>query len=428
MLSASLLSLALVAPLVLAFDRHLAPDALAQRRHLDPAKRQYGAAYGAPAAPAAPAVSDMASSWSSSAAASAGMMGGDSAMAHDSAAMATGYAGTSSYDTANWAPSETASASKAWGGGGGDGGKAMDQCVQQCMAASSMAWPAASATDSMASAAPPAASGSAAPGYGAPPSPPGNDTGLVAGPGQVVVAPKKGDLRMVPFNIAAKPGETVEFVWGAGPHTVTQSSAASICNASQAEGAFKSGMQNASFTFPVKVKDDKPVFYYCAVAMHCKMGMFGLINGQVSLDGNSSFGSYMKTWAAKSKENQQMWDETVKITIDFPDYASWGDNLSTEQFEDWALPMAMESTLMTRQYFALNALAASTNGTSASSPSSPTSAPGGGSVDPSATDGAASSDPSASSDAQVSSARALAASTMAIVVGALGVGIFLGAV
>ncbi|GAA5840250.1 hypothetical protein JCM9279_002324 [Rhodotorula babjevae] len=423
MLSASLLSLALVAPLVLAIDRHLAPDALAQRRHLAPAKRQYGAAYGAPAAPAAPAVGDMASSWSSSAA-SASIMGGDSAMAHDSAAaMATGYAGASSYDTANWARSETASASAAWGGGGG---KAMDQCVQQCMAASSMAWPAASATDSTASA-PPAASGSAAAGGGsAPPPPPANDTGLVAGPGQVVVAPKKGDLRMVPFNIAAKPGETVEFIWGAGPHTVTQSSAASICNASQAEGAFKSGMQNASFTFPVKVKDDKPVFYYCAVAMHCKMGMFGLINGQVSLDGNSSFGSYMKTWAAKSKENQQMWDETVKITIDFPDYASWGDNLSTTQFEDWALPMAMESTLMTRQYFALNALAATNNGSSTSS--SPTSAPGG-SVDPSATDGAAASDPSASAsaDAQVSSARALAASTMAIVVGALGVGVFLGA-
>ncbi|GAA5937502.1 hypothetical protein JCM3775_001247 [Rhodotorula graminis] len=416
MLSTSFLSLALVAPLVLAFDRHLAHDALAQRRHLAPAKRQYGAAYGAPAAPAVPAVSDMASSWSSaSAAASSGMMGGDSAMAHDSA-MATGHAGASSYDTANWAPSETASASAAWGGGGGI---AMDQCVQQCMVASSMAWPAASATDSMASA-PPAASASAAAGGDAPPPPAGYDTGLVAGPGQVVVAPKKGDLRMVPFNIAVKPGETVEFVWGAGPHTVTQSSAASICNASQADGAFKSGMQNATFTFPVKVKDDKPVFYYCAVAMHCKMGMFGLINGQVSLDGNSSFGSYMKTWAAKNKENQQMWDETVKITIDFPDFASWGDNLSTTQFEDWALPMAMESTLMTRQYFALNALAASTNGSSSSpsSPSSPTSAPGG---------TAAATDPSASSDAQVSSARALGAavSTVAVIVGALGVGVFL---
>jgi len=111
-------------------------------------------------------------------------------------------------------------------------------------AASSMMWPAASATDSTA---PPGASGSAAAGGGAPPPPPppGNDTGLVAGPGQVVVAPKKGDLvrlllssssfvleleraprltprtasrsqRMVPFNIAAKPGETVEFIWGAG--------------------------------------------------------------------------------------------------------------------------------------------------------------------------------------------------------------------
>ena len=145
-----------------------------------------------------------------------------------------------------------------------------------------------------------------------------------------------------------------------------------------------------------------------------------------------------------------MWDETVKITIDFPDYASWGDNLSvrpfsfgssarrsrsalthrslarpqTTQFEDWALPMAMESTLMTRQYFALNALAASTNGSStSSSASSPTSAPGG-SVGSSATDGAAASDPSASSDAQVSSARALAASLMAVSVGAHGVGIF----
>lgn len=55
---------------------------------------------------------------------------------------------------------------------------------------------------------------------------------------------------------------------------MTQSSAASICNASQEAGAFKSGMQNATFEFPVKVKDEKPVFYYCAVKMHCQMGMF----------------------------------------------------------------------------------------------------------------------------------------------------------
>lgn len=99
--------------------------------------------------------------------------------------------------------------------------------------------------------------------------------------------------RMVPFNIAAKPSETVEFVWGAGvssafccagpatkiysasqPHTVTQSSAAAICNASLEDGAFKSGMQNASFKFEVPVKSEETTFYYCAVAMHCKNGMF----------------------------------------------------------------------------------------------------------------------------------------------------------
>lgn len=83
-----------------------------------------------------------------------------------------------------------------------------------------------------------------------------------------------------------------------------------------------------------------------------------------------------------------MWDATVKITADFPDAASWGDNLSvrtaaltrtrsaplnccirsqTEQFEDWALPYAMESTLMTRQYFAQKAVEANSTATPSSS-------------------------------------------------------------
>ena len=71
-----------------------------------------------------------------------------------------------------------------------------------------------------------------------------NNTGLVPGPGQVVVAPKQGDLvrlrailtgpsyshpipplmllvrrpcqRFVPFNINVKPGQNVSFIWGAG--------------------------------------------------------------------------------------------------------------------------------------------------------------------------------------------------------------------
>lgn len=64
--------------------------------------------------------------------------GAGSSMAHDSA-IATSES-PSPYDTANWAPSTTASASSWAAGGsgyGGYGGGAMDSCVQQCMACAS---------------------------------------------------------------------------------------------------------------------------------------------------------------------------------------------------------------------------------------------------------------------------------------------------
>ena len=57
------------------------------------------------------------------------------------------------------------------------------------------------------------------------------------------------------------------------PHTVTQSSALSICNATQQPGAFKSGMQNAGFEFSVPVKDESTVYYFCGVPSHCQKGM-----------------------------------------------------------------------------------------------------------------------------------------------------------
>ncbi|GAA5965412.1 hypothetical protein JCM3765_004889 [Sporobolomyces pararoseus] len=113
-------------------------------------------------------------------------------------------------------------------------------------------------------------------------------TGLVAGKNQVIVAPKQGDLRMVPFNINVPENETITFIFGAGPHTVTQSSLLTICNASDVEGAFKSGMQDVGFEFPVKVTTNKTQSYYCGVPNHCQKGMFGLINGlTVAVPGDS---------------------------------------------------------------------------------------------------------------------------------------------
>ncbi|GAA5863308.1 hypothetical protein JCM3774_000852 [Rhodotorula dairenensis] len=199
-----------------------------------------------------------------------------------------------------------------------------------------------------------------------------NSLGLMPGPGQVVVAPKQGDLRFVPFNINAKPGQNISFVWGAGPHTVTQSSALSICNATQEAGAFKSGMQNAGFEFSVPVKDESTIYYFCGVPTHCQKGMFGLINGAVADHPSDSFGNFLDQWGAMNSANQVLINITIQITASVPATANWGASLSMSQLEPWAIDWAMQQTLYTRQFFAQNPqlLAPDVNGTTPSSSSS----------------------------------------------------------
>ena len=92
----------------------------------------------------------------------------------------------------------------------------------------------------------------------------------------VIVAPTAGVFRYVPFAVNASVGDTVRFVWGAGPHTVTKSSEFNLCNATSDE-PFKSGPQNASFVFDQVVNDTNPVFYYCGIPTHCEKGMFGIM-------------------------------------------------------------------------------------------------------------------------------------------------------
>ncbi|KAF8758435.1 hypothetical protein RHS01_02502 [Rhizoctonia solani] len=103
----------------------------------------------------------------------------------------------------------------------------------------------------------------------------------VAGTGAthtVIVAPTKGVLRYVPFAVNASVGDTVRFMWGAGPHTVTKSSALTVCNKSADASTFASGQQNASFVFDQVVNNTEPTFFFCAVPNHCQKGMFGIIN------------------------------------------------------------------------------------------------------------------------------------------------------
>ncbi|WWC60798.1 uncharacterized protein I303_103374 [Kwoniella dejecticola CBS 10117] len=94
----------------------------------------------------------------------------------------------------------------------------------------------------------------------------------------VVVAPTKGVLRFVPFAIEGKEGDSVEFVWGAGPHSATLSDGQNVCNKSTTADAFDSGKLNATATFSTTIKGSAPQFHYCTVGNHCTSGMFGIIN------------------------------------------------------------------------------------------------------------------------------------------------------
>ncbi|GAA5882502.1 hypothetical protein JCM16303_001766 [Sporobolomyces ruberrimus] len=201
------------------------------------------------------------------------------------------------------------------------------------------------------------------------------DTGIVAGPYQVVVAPKKGDLRMVPFNIKVPQGKNVTFIWGAGPHTVTQSSPLEICNASLAQGAFKSGMQNASFQFPVQVSTNSTQTYFCNVPGHCQKGMFGLINGETVAVPEGSFGEAMPQMAANNPDFMTLWNETKTMCQDSPEAWAWGDNLATSQLPDWALPAALENILLTRQFLATNPPDVGSDATNTPSIPSPSGSP-----------------------------------------------------
>ncbi|GAA5856757.1 hypothetical protein JCM8547_008826 [Rhodosporidiobolus lusitaniae] len=163
---------------------------------------------------------------------------------------------------------------------------------------------------------PPAASGAPAD---------GNNTELVAGAGQVVVSPL-----MVPFNMQVPSSKSVEFIWALGvPHTVTQSSALTICNATKEAGAFKSGKLQKGLTFPVEVKDDtKPIWYYCTVKDYCLKGMFARAGRpqHADEDPKKQFGGKMEELGKQDKANQVLIDATISITANSdPRIKPWGE-------------------------------------------------------------------------------------------------------
>lgn len=98
-------------------------------------------------------------------------------------------------------------------------------------------------------------------------------------------------LTYTPNSVTARPGDVLQFQFGARNHTVTQSAQDTPCQPGGGGGSGGAGGLHSGFipfdggaggtvgTFDVPVLDDKPMFLYCAQAQHCQQGMVMLVNG-----------------------------------------------------------------------------------------------------------------------------------------------------
>jgi len=104
----------------------------------------------------------------------------------------------------------------------------------------------------------------------------------------VQVSDTDGNKLFNPDTITANPGDMVQFHFYPMNHSVAQSSFASPCEPLAQGNASATGFWSgfmpvtaANKTMPVytiTVNDTNPIWFYCATAMHCQMGMSGVIN------------------------------------------------------------------------------------------------------------------------------------------------------
>lgn len=168
----------------------------------------------------------------------------------------------------------------------------------------------------------------------------------------IAVAPVKGVFRFVPPFVNAAPGDTIRYTWANGPHTVTQSSGLTPCNATVA--GFVSGKQEAGFTFDQAVNDTAPVWFFCSVAKHCASGMFGAINAPTGgADSNTTVAALMPQWAAANADIASAWNATSVLAASTPGL-TWGDKIDLGSVDPALHAGIAQSILYTRAVIAEN--------------------------------------------------------------------------
>jgi len=247
------------------------------------------------------------------------------------------------YDSTSTSSAYVSSYTASYGSGSSNwGGSGYNDCVMQCAASFG-------GMDSMASATwvPPTATQDSYAGQS-------GSNGVTH---TIIVAPSQGVLRYVPFATNASAGDTVEFHWNAGPHTVTQSSALEVCNKTDLSTAFASGMQQAGFTYDMVINDTTPIWFYCGVTGHCEKGMFGGINiGEAAPGGSSymSLGSMVVNMTSSSSDCMAMWQYTKNVTSSNSYASNWGMGINVAGMDSNSMMEVMNNVMWTQQLIAAN--------------------------------------------------------------------------
>ncbi|KAF3925295.1 hypothetical protein ABW20_dc0107403 [Dactylellina cionopaga] len=86
-----------------------------------------------------------------------------------------------------------------------------------------------------------------------------------------------GGLVFSPNSITADKGDTIQFVFSGGNHTVTEAAFSKPCN--PLTKGFTSGFTGSnSESFSIVLTSSDPMYFYCAQPGHCQAGMVGAIN------------------------------------------------------------------------------------------------------------------------------------------------------
>jgi plastocyanin len=169
----------------------------------------------------------------------------------------------------------------------------------------------------------------------------------------VIVAPRQGFLRFIPFAVNASVGDTIKFMWGANNHTVTKGSELLPCNKS-ADALFTSGPKDKDFVFTQVVNTTEPTFYFCNTPGHCQKGMFGIINPRSDQNAPTSASLLMSDLKAENTDLKAYAAVVDKSTVNNEFARNWGSNILIGDMPDWAKPLAAENILFTRSVLAAN--------------------------------------------------------------------------